>query len=192
MVRRAGFVLATLCSAVNAQQTTPPPPPTAAPATTSALVPTLVPPRSPAATVDTSPSIRIGERVKLWQRVANTLSVPLKGTVTSLLADSVGVRPNGLATPVVLSRQSITGVEISKGPRSGSRLTSTLTGILIGGLSGAALGLIGGNVANKNAAKASYLGAAVGVVVGGGLGYALPGEGWQHAQLPPTAPATAP
>ncbi len=123
--------------------------------------------------------------MRVWQRVANSLSEPLKGTVTTLVPDSVGVRPDGLPHPVILPRQSVTRVDISGGPNSGSRLTSTLTGMLIGGLSAAVLGVIAGNLAGKDASKGAYIGGAAGLVIGGGIGYLSPGEAWRRAQLPP-------
>jgi hypothetical protein len=132
----------------------------------------------------------VGERVRLWQRVANSVSSPLHGTVTGLPVDSVGIRPDGLTTPVTLPAQSITRVDLSKGPNSGSRTTSTLTGMLIGGVSGALIGIIGGDLAHKNAAKGGAVGGVVGIVIGGGVGYALPGEAWEPARLPTSPVAT--
>jgi len=178
MAGRAALALAMVCSALGAQ-TSPAPSPSPSPA------PVLVPPLTPSAAADTSPVIKVGERVRLWQRVANSLSDPLKGTVTSLVPDSVGVRPDGLPTPVILPRQSITRVDVSGGLNSGSHLTSTLTGMLIGGLSGAVLGVIAGNLSGKNASKGAYYGGAAGLVIGGGIGYLSPGEAWRRAQLPP-------
>ena len=106
------------------------------------------------------------------------------GSVTGLPPDSVAVRPNGLKVPVTLPRQSITRVDLSRGPNSGSRTALTLTGMLIGLLGGATIGVVGGDLAKKNAAKAGAVGAVVGIVIGGGIGYALPGEAWQRAQFP--------
>jgi hypothetical protein len=132
--------------------------------------------------------IKVGERVRLWQRVANDLNTPLKGTVTSLVPDSVGVRPDGIEAPLILPRQSITRVDLSGGPKSGSRVNSTLTGMLVGGLTGAIIGVITGNLTGKNSAKGAYVGGAAGLVIGGGVGYVLPGEAWRPAQLPPLPP----
>jgi hypothetical protein len=146
----------------------------------------------PKDTAPPPPIIQVGQRVRIWQLVANDLSVPLKGTVTHLGTDTVGVNEEGLKTPVNLPRQLITRVELSKGPQSGSRTVSTLTGMLIGTLSGAVLGVIAGDIAHKNAAKAGALGGVLGLVAGGGIGYASPGEAWGRAQLPPAPPATAP
>jgi hypothetical protein len=147
---------------------------------------------APKDTTPPPPTIEVGQRVRIWQLVANDLSVPLKGTVIHLNADTVEVKAEGLATPVTLPRPLITRVDVSGGPKSGSRTVSTLTGMLIGGLGGALLGVIAGDLARKNAAKGAVLGGVVGIVAGGGIGYMSPGEEWRRAQLPPNAPATAP
>lgn len=128
----------------------------------------------------------LGTRARVWQRVASSLAVPVVGRVTRVGADTVALLPDGVSTPVSLSRQAITRVEVSAGPGTGSATNSAIRGAIVGALGGAVLGTIAGNLAKRNAAKLAIAGFGVGGGLGAGVGAALPGEAWRNAPLPTT------
>jgi hypothetical protein len=138
----------------------------------------------------TSPSpatVTTGSRVRLWQLVGASLSVPVVGRVVQLGADSVAVQPDGVDHSVGIGRSTITRIESSAGQGSGSRARGAWTGAIIGALGGAVLGVIAGNIASRNAPKFGVAGFAVGGAVGAGIGASVPTEGWVPAELPPVA-----
>jgi hypothetical protein len=132
-------------------------------------------------------TVTTGSRVRMWQQVGASLSVPVVGRVTQLGADSVAVQPDGVDHPVGIARSTIKRIESSTGQGSASRAHSAWTGAIIGALGGAALGVIAGNITNRNAPKFAVAGLAVGGAVGAGIGASVPTEGWVPAELPPAA-----
>jgi hypothetical protein len=136
----------------------------------------------------TSPvMVTTGSRVRMWQQVGASLSVPVVGRVTQLGADSVAVQPDGVDHPVGIARSTVQRIESSAGQGSGSRAHGALTGAIIGALGGAVLGVIAGNIGNRNAPKFAVAGFGVGGAAGAGIGASVPTEGWLPAQLPPAA-----
>jgi hypothetical protein len=134
----------------------------------------------------TSPvMVTTGSRVRMWQEVGASLSVPVVGRVTQLGADTVALQPDGVDQPVGVARSMIKRIESSAGQGSGSRAHSAWTGAIIGALGGAVLGVIAGNVTNRNAPKFAVAGFGVGGAVGAGIGASIPTEGWLPAELPP-------
>src|SRR5580693_5023569 len=88
--------------------------------------------------------VAVGARVRLWERVANGVSIPVTGRVERIAPDSITLAAESVAAPV-------TRVEMSAGPQTGSRGAGALKGGIIGALGGAVLGVIAGNIANRNA-----------------------------------------
>lgn len=88
---------------------------------------------------------------------------------------------------VKLRTSTVERVEISGGRTTRS---TTIKGALIGGLVGALLVGLGQapevNPGFDDFMKGAPIGLAVGAVLGGGVGYALGGERWLPATLPPT------
>jgi hypothetical protein len=130
------------------------------------------------------PTVRVGTRVRVWERAARDLSIPLTGSLTRITADTIAIRPDGLATPVAVARPAVTHLELSTGPHSGSRSSAAGVGAAIGGLGGGILGIIIGNLSRNNAARLGIYGAIAGAGAGAGIGASLPGEGWRPAVLP--------
>ena len=135
-------------------------------------------------------SVVAGTRVRVWQHVASSVSMPVVGRVAGMTSDSISVYADGLTTPIGLAWPSVERIEVSTGPRTGSRARGALTGGIIGALGGAVLGTVLGNVANRNAAKYAVVGLVAGGGIGAGIGAYIPGEQWQPATLPsrPSSP----
>jgi hypothetical protein len=132
-------------------------------------------------------TVTTGSRVRMWQQVGASLSVPVVGRVTQLGADSIALQPDGVDHPVGVARSTIKRIESTAGQGSGSRAHSAWTGAIVGALGGAVLGVIAGNVTNRNAPKFAVAGFGVGGAVGAGIGASVPTEGWLPAELPPAA-----
>jgi hypothetical protein len=128
--------------------------------------------------------VAVGARVRLWDRVASDLSVPVTGTLARLTPDTVAVRPDGLAAPVAFPRPAITRVERSGGAGTGPAAAAAWKGAIAGAIGGAVLGVIFGDLTKRNAAKIAVAGFVVGGGLGAGFGAARPGEAWQRATLP--------
>jgi hypothetical protein len=139
---------------------------------------------------DTTPAVgpvAAGTRVRLWERVASDVSVPVIGRVERVARDSITLIPEAVAAPVELAWPSVSRTEVSAGPQTGSRAAGALTGGIIGALGGAVAGAILGNMANRNAPKFAIAGLVIGGGGGAGIGAYSPGERWQ-----PAAAAAAP
>jgi hypothetical protein len=137
-----------------------------------------------AAQSDTAPSlgpVAVGTRVRLWERVASDVSVPVIGRVERIARDSITLAPEAVARPVELAWPSVSRIEVSAGPRTGSRSAGALTGGIIGALGGAVAGVILGNMTNRNAPKFAVAGFVVGGGAGAAIGAYVPGERWQPA-----------
>jgi hypothetical protein len=132
-------------------------------------------------------SLRAGERARVWQSVRGAGQIETKGTVQSIVGDSLRVAVPHLAQPVAIPWSTVMHVDVSEGPASGPRWRSTLIGAAFGVVAGAIGGVVIGNAANKNAAKLGFAGIGVGAVGGGVIGYFLPGEAWRPALLPARA-----
>jgi hypothetical protein len=140
-----------------------------------------------AAQTDTTPPagpVIVGTRVRVWQRVASDVSMPVVGRVAHITSDSIALYAEGLTTPVALAWPSVARVEVSAGPRTESRTTGAARGGIIGALGGAVLGVVLGNMANRNAPKFGVVGVVVGGGIGAGIGAYTPGERWQPATSP--------
>jgi hypothetical protein len=147
-------------------------------------------PGSAAAQSDTTPAlgpVAVGTRVRLWERVASDVSVPVIGRVERIARDSITLAPEAVATPVELAWPSVSRIEVSAGPLTGSRSAGALRGGIIGALGGAVAGVILGNMANRNAPDFAVAGFVLGGGAGAGIGAYARGERWQ----PVTAPAAA-
>ncbi len=139
---------------------------------------------SAAAQSDTTPALGpvvVGTRVRLWERVASNVSVPMVGRVERIARDSITLVPEAVTTPVELAWPSVSRIEVSVGPQTGSRSAGALTGGIIGALGGAVAGAILGNMANRNAPKFAIAGFLLGGGAGAGIGAYMPGERWQPA-----------
>jgi hypothetical protein len=147
---------------------------------------------SAAAQSDTTPAlgpVAAGTRVRLWERVASDVSVPVIGRVTRIGRDSITLAPESLAIPVELAWPSVARIEVSAGPQTGSRSAGALRGGIIGALGGAVAGVILGNMANGNAPKFAVAGFVLGGGAGAGIGAYTPGERWQPATSTTAVPA---
>jgi hypothetical protein len=144
--------------------------------------------RAAAQTLDTSRVlvVALGARVRLWERAAADLSLPVVGSVTRITKDSVGIEPDGGASAAAFSRLAVTHIEFSAGPRTGSRGSAAWKAAIIGGLGGGVLGVIVGNLTRRNAARYGLYAAGVGAAGGAAVGASWPGEAWTPAQLPAT------
>lgn len=139
---------------------------------------------SAAAQGDTTPALGpvvVGTRVRLWERVAGDISVPVIGRVERIARDSITLAPEAVAAPVELAWPSVSRVEVSAGPQTGSRSAGALKGGIIGALGGAVAGAILGNMANRNAPKFAIAGLVLGGGAGAAIGAYTPGERWQPA-----------
>ncbi len=137
---------------------------------------------SAAAQSDTTPALGpvvVGTRVRVWERVASDVSVPVIGRVERIARDSITLAPAAVATPVGLAWPSVSRIEVSVGPQTGSRSAGALKGGIIGALGGAVAGAILGNMANRNAPKFAIAGLLLGGGAGAGIGAYMPGERWQ-------------
>jgi hypothetical protein len=144
---------------------------------------------------DTAPTlgpIAAGTRVRLWERVASDMSVPVVGRVERIARDSITLAPDAVAAPVELAWPAVSRIEVSAGPMTGSRSLGALRGGIIGALGGAVAGAILGNMANRNAPKFAIVGFAVGGGGGAAIGAYTPGERWQPAtaSVPPSSATT--
>ncbi len=147
---------------------------------------------SAAAQSDTTPAlgpVAVGTRVRLWERVASDVSVPVVGRVERIGRDSITLAPEAVATPVELAWPSVSRIDVSAGPQTGSRSAGALKGGIIGALGGAVAGVILGNMANRNAPKFAVVGFVLGGGAGAGIGAYTPGERWQPATTAAAAPA---
>ena len=137
---------------------------------------------SAAAQSDTTPAlgpVAVGTRVRLWERVASDVSVPVIGRVERIARDSIMLAPEAVATPVEVAWPAVSRIEVSAGPRTGSRSLGALKGGIIGALGGAVAGAILGNMANRNAPTFAIAGFVLGGGAGAGIGAYAPGERWQ-------------
>ena len=137
-----------------------------------------------AAQSDTTPALGpvvVGTRVRLWERVASDVSVPVIGRVERIARDSITLAPEAVTTPVELAWPSVSRIEVSVGPQTGSRSAGALKGGIIGALGGAVAGAILGNMASRNAPKFAVAGFVLGGGAGAGIGAYMPGERWQPA-----------
>lgn len=130
------------------------------------------------------PIVLVGTRVRLWERAARDLSLPVVGSLARVTPDSIDIRPDGSGAPVALPRPAVTRVESSLGPHSGSRSTGAWMGAVIGGLGGGILGIIAGNLTRRNAAKLGIFAGIGGAGVGAAIGASWPSEAWRRATLP--------
>jgi|SRR5579863_4570863 hypothetical protein len=144
-----------------------------------------------AAQSDTTPvlgPVAVGTRVRLWERVASDVSVPVIGRVGRIARDSITLAAEAVATPVELAWPSVSRIEVSAGPQTGSRSAGALRGGIIGALGGAVAGVILGNMANRNAPKFAIAGFVIAGGAGAGIGAYAPGERWQPATTTTPAP----
>jgi hypothetical protein len=129
--------------------------------------------------------VAVGARVRLWERVASDVSIPVTGRVERLAHDSITLAAESVATPVTLAWPAVTRIEMSAGPQTGSRAGGALKGGIIGALGGAVLGVIAGNIANRNAPAFGVVGFVIGGAGGAAIGAYTPGERWQPVTPPP-------
>jgi hypothetical protein len=129
--------------------------------------------------------VAVGARVRLWERVASGVSIPVTGRVERIAPDSITLAAESVAAPVTLAWPAVTRVEMSAGPQTGSRGAGALKGGIIGALGGAVLGVIAGNIANRNAPAFGVVGFAIGGAGGAAIGAYTPGERWQPVTPPP-------
>lgn len=125
-----------------------------------------------------------GTRVRVWQRVASSVSVPIVGRVAQTTPDSIALHTEGVITPVALAWPAVERIEVSAGPLTGSRARGALIGGIIGAVGGAVFGAVLGNIANHNAARYAAVGFVGGGGIGAGVGAYIPGEQWQPATMP--------
>jgi hypothetical protein len=123
--------------------------------------------------------VALGARVRIWERVASDISVPVTGRVERLAPDSITLAAESVASPIELAWPAVTRIEISAGPQTGSRAAGALKGGIIGALGGAVLGVIVGNMAHRNAPEAGVAGFFVAGAGGAAIGAYAPGERWQ-------------
>jgi hypothetical protein len=137
---------------------------------------------------DTTPAlgpVAVGTRVRLWERVASDVSVPVIGRVERIGHDSITLAPEAVASPVELAWPAVSRIELSAGPGTGSRSFGALKGGIIGALGGAVAGAILGNMSNRDAPKFAIAGFVVGGGGGAAIGAYAAGERWQQAAAPP-------
>jgi hypothetical protein len=132
--------------------------------------------------------VAVGARVRIWERVASDISVPVTGRVERLAPDSITLAAESVASPVELAWPAVTRIEISAGPQTGSRAAGALKGGIIGALGGAVVGVIVGNMAHRNAAELAVAGFFVGGDGGAAVGAYTPGERWQPVTNTPLGP----
>jgi hypothetical protein len=147
-----------------------------------------LPAQTPATTSE-PPAVVVGARVRLWERAAAGLAIPIVGDLTRVTPDTVALRPDGLQSTVGVERPHVVRIELSGGPGTASRSASAWKGAAIGGLGGAILGIIAGDISRHNAARFGAYGAVGGALIGAGAGAARPGEVWHPAVLAPAVPA---
>jgi hypothetical protein len=133
--------------------------------------------------------VAVGARVRVWERVASDVSVPVTGRVARIAPDGITIAAESVPSPVELAWPAVTRIEISAGPQTGSRAAGALKGGIIGALGGAVLGAIIGNVANRNAPEFAVAGFFVGGAGGAAVGAYTPGERWQPVTNTPPSPA---
>lgn len=139
-------------------------------------------------TTHTARQVAIGDRVRLWERVASDVSVPVTGHIDRLAPDTITLAAESVRQPLEVPWPAVTRMEISAGPRTGSRAMGALTGGVIGALGGAVLGAIAGNMAHRNAPEIAVIGFVVGGAGGAAVGAYSPGERWDPVTpIPPAA-----
>jgi hypothetical protein len=119
------------------------------------------------------------------------VSVPVIGRVERIGHDSITLAPEAVPNPVEVAWPAVSRIEVSAGPRTGSRSLGALKGGIIGALGGAVAGAILGNVANRNAPTFAIAGFVLGGGAGAGIGAYAPGERWQPALMGSVPPSRA-
>lgn len=126
-------------------------------------------------------SVRVGARVKLWERQPDAPSVEMVARVHS--TDTQSITLDAPAGPLTVPWTNVSHIDVSAGPRTGPRWRSGLIGGLAGAIGGGLLGVIIGDASHRNAPKFG----AAGIVAGGALGTIIgttqPGERWDRATI---------
>lgn len=151
-------------------------------ACTCALVLATASPRRGAAQSADS-SVRVGARIRVWERITGDPAVITTGHVTGLGPATLSLIPDGNEHAVTMERTNLQRINVSAGPKSGSRVSAAATGAVIGSLTAATAGVIAGDATKHNAAKGGAVGFGLGAVVGGVIGALRPREGWQTLKL---------
>jgi len=121
-------------------------------------------------------SVRVGARIRLWERQPDAPSVALVGRVRE--AGAQGITLDAPAGPLTVPWSNVSHLDVSAGPRSGPRWRSGLIGGLAGAIGGGLLGVIIGDAAHRNAPKFGAAGLVSGGALGAIIGTTQPGERW--------------
>lgn len=134
-------------------------------------------------------ALAVGTRVRVAHASACCVS-PQLGTLVSLNADSLVLRPDGSATPLALPRGAVRSVEYRR--RTGSHIVGgAVVGLLVGGVAGAVIARAAEcdpsctDEAGLAAMGGGATGALGGAVVGAIFGAIMPRTVWRRAELPP-------
>jgi len=128
-------------------------------------------------------SVRVGARIRVWERITGDPAVITTGHVTGLAPGALSLIPDGNEHAVTIDRANLQRIDVSAGPRSGSRVAAGAAGAIIGSLTAATAGVIAGDATKRNAAKGGAVGFGLGAIIGAAIGVLHPGERWRTLKL---------